>query len=89
MSVVGKAVKAVTKPIEKLFGGGGGGGAPAPAPAPAAPEIAATRDVEERKQLLDRQAAAAGATRVQNDQDLLGAPKGPKRRAASRVLLGE
>lgn len=35
-------------------------------------------------------ASAAGATRIANDSDLLGAgAQGPKKRYASRVLLGE
>jgi len=45
--------------------------------------------VDERRQQAGAVASAAGATRVRNDADLLGFSGGAKRRASSRVLLGE
>lgn len=56
---------------------------------PADPEIKkrATVEFATRDALVKRQAAAAGAQRSENDADLLGYST-PKRRAASRQLLG-
>jgi hypothetical protein len=45
--------------------------------------------VGERRQQAGAAASAAGATRVRSDADLLGFSGGAKRRASSRVLLGE
>jgi hypothetical protein len=47
--------------------------------------------VGERRQELNERAAAAGATRSENDVQLLGASGGtsPRKRNASRTLLGE
>jgi|GEM_PF-6936576 len=46
--------------------------------------------VDTRRQDRNQAAGAAGATRIRNDQDLLGSSAPVKRRgASSRVLLGE
>jgi len=45
--------------------------------------------VADRRQTANRQAAAAGATRIRNDEDLLGYAPPVKRRASSRALFGE
>jgi len=45
--------------------------------------------VGERRQQAGAAASAAGATRVRSDADLLGYAGGAKKRASSRVLLGE
>jgi hypothetical protein len=45
--------------------------------------------VGERRQAAGAAASAAGATRVRSDADLLGYAGGAKKRASSRVLLGE
>lgn len=57
---------------------------------PSDPAVAkrATEQLANREQALQRQAVAAGALRSENDADVLGF-SGPKKRAASRSLLGQ
>lgn len=70
-------------------------GTPADVPTPADnalahdPEIQqrVTQQVPDREKQLRAAAEAAGVTRSGNDADLLG-KSGPKRKAASRTLLG-
>jgi hypothetical protein len=50
-------------------------------------EKRATTDFATRDQQMQRQAAAAGATRSENDADLLGYT-GPKKKSAARQTLG-
>ena len=85
--------------ISQIFGGDE---SPAPAPAPApAPEPAKpapaeptnadinarAKDFETRGQVLDQRASAAGATRSDNDADVLGYVL-PRKRSAGRAILG-
>lgn len=85
----------VVKSVTSIFTGDDKKPEPAPATA-AATELAGpqNKDVEARaadfatrEQVVGQRAAAAGATRSDNDADLLGYVT-PKRRAASRLLLG-
>lgn len=52
-------------------------------------DLSRSTDIETRRQNRGRAAAAAGATRSDNEVDLLGyTPSGPKRKSASRQILG-
>lgn len=75
----------MTKAIGGLFGGGGSE-KPAPAPAPVK-EQARTEDFALREQSMGQRAAGAGATRTDNEADLLGYTL-PRRRSAGRAILG-
>jgi len=75
----------VTKAVSGLFGGGGD--KPPPAPVVTAKAEARTEDFALREQAIGQRAAGAGATRTDNDADLLGYTL-PRRRSAGRAILG-
>lgn len=77
----------MTSAIDKILGGGD----KVPEAQPAAPR---TKEVEiranefdSREQLLGQRATAAGATRSDNEADLLGFSV-PKKKSAARSILG-
>jgi hypothetical protein len=101
---MGSAVQSILSIPDKLIGGASSiiGGLSGDKPeAPAKPEgelakpggpkneeiEARSSELKTREQALGKRAAAAGATRSDNDADVLGF-SGPKRRAASRSILG-
>ena len=75
----------MTKAIGGLFGGGES--KPAPTPAPQVKAEARTEDFALREQSIGQRAAGAGATRTDNEADLLGYTL-PRRRSAGRAILG-
>lgn len=82
----------MTSAIDKLFGGGDSKPAPTPEPkkadGPANPKIEArATDFETREQVANQRAANAGATRSDNDADVLGYAL-PRKRSAGRAILG-
>ncbi len=76
----------MTSAIGDLFGGGDKP-APQPAPVASANSTARTEDFALREQSLAQRAAGAGATRTDNDADLLGYAL-PRRHSAGRAILG-
>jgi len=74
----------MTKVVSGLFGGGG---EKPPPPAPAPKVEARTEAFALREQSLTQRAAAAGATRTDNEADLLGYTL-PRKRSAGRAILG-
>ena len=50
--------------------------------------VARAKDMETREAFLLQQAQAGGATKTENEADLLGYTPGTKRKTASRTLLG-
>ena len=74
--------------VSSILGGKKSDPAPVLAPTPT-PEAKATKvqDVALREQSIGQRAAAAGATRSDNEADLLGYAL-PKKRTAGRAILG-
>ena len=92
-------VTKILDPISAIFGGKDKN-EPASTPAPAPAEVPAASveptnpkiedradDFAAREQTLGQRASTAGATRSENDADLLGFVA-PKKRSASRAILG-
>lgn len=82
----------MTSAIDKILGGGDSKPAPTPEPAkpagPANPKIEArATDFETREASVNQRATNAGATRSDNDADVLGYAL-PRKRSAGRAILG-
>lgn len=88
---MGHVIKAILSPVTNLVSGGS---KPSPAAVPsyttAGGDTVANRsqDVGTRENLLQQQASAAGAERTDNQADLLGNVRPPKKRAAAQALMG-
>lgn len=87
---MGHVVKAILSPISNLVSGGS---KPAPQPLPSYKNaggdiVNQTQDVGTRENKLKQQAAASGAERTDNQADLLGNVRPPKKRSAAQSLMG-
>ena len=88
---MGHVVKAILSPVTNLFKSPETPSAqPLPSFATAGGDIMKNRpqDVETRANQLRQQAAAAGSERTDNEADLLGNVRAPKKRSAAMALLG-
>lgn len=95
MSKASKVIRRVADPLglipEKLGGskgmdraGKGDAGGPAPGPKP----VERASDALEQENMLKARAIGAGAIKTENQEDVLGYGAAPKRKSATRTLLG-